>query len=100
MLAWLERQIPKLVLAPSFIAALIFVYGFIGWTAWVSLTKSKLMPRYDIVGLVQYEKLFVSPRWDTALDNLFIFGGLFCVISMLLGLVLACWTRKSAPKAF
>ncbi|MGB2188827.1 MAG: sugar ABC transporter permease, partial [Candidatus Puniceispirillaceae bacterium] len=44
MLAWLERQIPKLVLAPSFIAALIFVYGFIGWTAWVSLTKSKLMP--------------------------------------------------------
>ncbi|MGB1356864.1 MAG: carbohydrate ABC transporter permease, partial [Candidatus Puniceispirillaceae bacterium] len=89
MLAWLERQIPKLVLAPSFIAALIFVYGFIGWTAWVSLTKSKLMPRYDIVGLVQYEKLFVSPRWDTALDNLFIFGGLFCVISMLLGLVLA-----------
>ena len=89
MIAWIERQIPKLVLAPSFIAALIFVYGFIGWTAWVSLTKSKLMPRYDIVGLVQYEKLFRSPRWDTALDNLFIFGGLFCVISMLLGLILA-----------
>ena len=89
MIAWIERQIPKLVLAPSFIAALIFVYGFIGWTAWVSLTKSKLMPRYDIVGLVQYEKLFRSPRWDTALDNLFIFGGLFCAISMLLGLILA-----------
>ena len=89
MTAWIERQLPKMVLAPSFIAALIFVYGFIGWTAWVSLTKSKLMPRYDLVGLVQYEKLFRSPRWDTALDNLFIFGGLFCFFSMLLGLILA-----------
>ena len=89
MTAWIERQLPKMVLAPSFIAALIFVYGFIGWTAWVSLTKSKLLPRYDLVGLVQYEKLFRSPRWDTALDNLFIFGGLFCFISMLLGLILA-----------
>ena len=89
MTAWIERQLPKMGLAPSFIAALIFVYGFIGWTAWVSLTKSKLMPRYDLVGLVQYEKLFRSPRWDTALDNLFIFGGLFCFFSMLLGLILA-----------
>ena len=89
MLSWLERHIPKLVLAPSLIAALVFVYGFVGWTAWVSLTKSKLMPRYEIVGLVQYDKLFLSPRWDTALNNLFIFGGLFCLISMIFGLILA-----------
>lgn len=89
MLSWLERHIPKLVLAPSLIAALVFVYGFIGWTAWVSLTKSKLMPRYEIVGLIQYDKLFLSPRWDTALNNLFIFGGLFCLISMIFGLILA-----------
>ena len=86
---WLEKQLPKLVLAPSFVAILIFVYGFIGWTAWVSFTKSKLLPRYDIVGLIQYERLFVSPRWDVAFSNLFIFGFLFIVISMLLGLLLA-----------
>ena len=89
MLYWLERHIPKLVLAPSLLVSLIFVYGFIAWTAWVSLTKSKLMPRYEIVGLIQYDKLFLSPRWDTALENLFIFGGLFCFVSMILGLVLA-----------
>ncbi len=86
---WLERNMPRLVLAPSFVAILIFVYGFIGWTAWVSLTRSRLMPRYEIDGLGQYARLFASPRWDVAMNNLFIFGGLFIVISMLIGLMLA-----------
>lgn len=89
MTAWLERYLPRMVLAPSFIAVLIFVYGFIGWTAWVSLTRSRLMPRYEIDGLIQYERLFASPRWDTAMNNLFIFGALFIGISMVLGLLLA-----------
>ncbi|MBL6622987.1 MAG: sugar ABC transporter permease [Alphaproteobacteria bacterium] len=89
MLERLERQIPKFVLAPSFAAILVFVYGFIVWTGWVSLTKSKLMPRYEIEGITQYQRLFASPRWDTALENLFVFGGLFIVLSMLLGLLLA-----------
>ena len=86
---WLERNMPRLVLAPSFVAILIFVYGFIGWTAWVSLTRSRLMPRYEIDGFGQYARLFASPRWDVAMNNLFIFGGLFIVISMLIGLMLA-----------
>ena len=47
------------------------------------------MPRYDIVGTIQYERLFDAPRWDTALTNLFIFGFLFIVISVVLGLLLA-----------
>ena len=89
MTDWLERHVPKMVLAPSFLASLIFVYGFVGWTAWVSLTRSKLLPRYDIVGFIQYDRLFDSPRWDTALSNLFVFGFLFIVISIILGLLLA-----------
>ena len=86
---WLEKHVPKLVLAPSFALSLVFVYGFIGWTAWISFTKSRLLPRYDIVGTIQYERLFDAPRWDTALTNLFIFGFLFIVFSMALGLLLA-----------
>ncbi|KEO52588.1 carbohydrate ABC transporter permease [Thioclava pacifica] len=89
MTDWLSRHVPKIVLAPTFVAVLLFVYGFIAWTAWVSLTRSKLMPRYEIDGLIQYERLFASPRWDTALTNLFIFGALFIGISMILGLMLA-----------
>jgi len=89
MTEWLENQLPKMVLAPSFIAVLVFVYGFIGWTAWVSLTRSKLLPKYELKGFVQYDKLFASPRWDTAFGNLFTFGILFIVIAMVLGLFLA-----------
>ncbi|NVK14456.1 MAG: sugar ABC transporter permease [Rhodobacteraceae bacterium] len=89
MTEWLERHIPKMVLAPSFIAVLVFVYGFIIWTAWVSLTRSRLLPKYEIEGLIQYERLFNAPRWDTAMSNLFVFGTLFILISMFLGLMLA-----------
>lgn len=89
MTGWLERHIPKMVLAPSFAAVLVFVYGFIIWTAWVSLTRSRLLPKYEIEGFIQYERLFAAPRWDTAMSNLFVFGTLFIVISMVLGLMLA-----------
>lgn len=78
-----------MVLAPSFAAVLVFVYGFIIWTAWVSLTRSRLLPKYEIEGLIQYERLFNAPRWDTAMSNLFVFGTLFILISMFLGLMLA-----------
>ena len=86
---WLEKHLPKIVLGPSFLVIILFVYGFIAWTAWISFTRSRLMPKYDIDGFIQYQRLFVSPRWEVAIDNLFIFGFLFILISMLLGLVIA-----------
>ena len=86
---WLEKHLPKIVLGPSFLAIILFVYGFIAWTAWISFTRSRLMPKYDIEGFIQYQRLFDSPRWEVAIDNLFIFGFLFILISMLLGLVIA-----------
>lgn len=86
---WLEKHLPKIVLGPSFLAIILFVYGFIAWTAWISFTKSRLMPKYDIVGFIQYDRLFDSPRWDVAINNLFIFGFLFILISMFLGLIIA-----------
>jgi len=86
---WLQKQMPKIVLAPSFIAVIIFVYGFIAWTTYVSFTRSRLLPKYDIEGTIQYERLFDSPRWDVAMTNLAIFGILFISISMVLGLFLA-----------
>ncbi|NIS71611.1 MAG: hypothetical protein GTO12_22580, partial [Proteobacteria bacterium] len=45
---YLEDAIPKLVLAPTFLAGLIFIYGFILWTAWISITQSELLPNYKI----------------------------------------------------
>ncbi|MGE4610459.1 MAG: sugar ABC transporter permease [Paracoccaceae bacterium] len=86
---WLQKQMPKIVLAPSFIAVIIFVYGFIAWTTYISFTRSRLLPKYEIEGVIQYDRLFDSPRWDVAITNLAIFGVLFIGISMVLGLFLA-----------
>lgn len=92
---FIERNLPKIMLAPSFVVVLIFVYGFIAWTGWVSLTRSRLLPKYDIVGFIQYERLFESLRWDTAFSNLFLFGALFIGISMILGLLLAIFLDQN-----
>lgn len=85
----LESLLPKIVLAPTTLAMLIFVYGFIFWTAWISLTRSRLLPQYALEGFFQYVKLFGNPRWWVASKNLLIFGGLFVTICVILGLLLA-----------
>ncbi len=87
---WLEGVLPRLVLAPTFAAVLVFVYGFIAWTAWISLTGSRLLPNYKFAGIAQYITLFTrEPRWWVAILNLFVFGGLFIVFCIALGLILA-----------
>jgi glucose/mannose transport system permease protein len=89
IVAIIEDLLPKIVLAPTTLAAMIFIYGFILWTAWISFTKSRMLPSYDLAGLYQYAKLFTNDRWWVACKNLMIFGGLFIVICIVLGLLLA-----------
>jgi glucose/mannose transport system permease protein len=84
-----EDLLPKIVLAPTTISAMIFIYGFILWTAWISFTKSRMLPRYELAGLYQYVKLFTNDRWWVACKNLMIFGSLFIAICIVLGLFLA-----------
>ncbi len=86
---YVESILPKIVLGPTLLIALIFVYGFILWTAWLSFTESRLLPRYEFAGVVQYVRLFANERWWTALTNLAIFGTLFISVCLLLGLLLA-----------
>lgn len=85
----LEEFLPKLVVAPTFLIALVFIYGFMLWNAWLSFTKSRMLPKYDWAGFIQYEKLFANDRWWVAAENLFIFGLLFIVICLVIGLTLA-----------
>ena len=89
MFNFLEKNLPKIVLAPTTIVMIVCMYGFIIWTGLISLTKSKMMPQWDFVGLDQYVRLFNNPRWDVAVDNLFIFLILFIIIALILGLLLA-----------
>jgi len=86
---YVETALPKIVLGPTLLCALIFVYGFIAWTAWLSFTESRILPRYDFAGLVQYITLFANDRWWTAVKNLGIFAGLFIAFCLVTGLLLA-----------
>jgi len=85
----LERWLPQLVVSPLFAASLVFVYGFIAWTVYISFTKSGVLPNYALVGLAQYERLWGTPRWYVALQNLFVFTGLFIAGCMVIGVLLA-----------
>lgn len=85
----LETALPKIVVAPSFLVMVVFIYGFILWTLYLSMTKSSFLPSYDFVGLAQYAKLWRIERWGVAVRNLLIYGGLFIFFCTLFGLFLA-----------
>ncbi|MBT1158691.1 sugar ABC transporter permease [Aminobacter anthyllidis] len=88
--ATLQDLLPKLVLAPSFAVILIFVYGFIIFTAFLSFSGSKLLPDFSTwVGFGNYVRLFNHPNWITALKNLAIFSVLYIVVCSFIGLALA-----------
>ncbi len=85
----LGEILPKLVVAPTFVAAVVFIYGFMLLNAWLSFSSSRMLPKYNWAGTLQYEKLFANDRWWVAAENLLLFGGLFITICLLLGLFLA-----------
>ncbi len=85
----LENIFPKLAITPTVIVALVCIYGFIIWTIWISLTNTKIIPDYELVGIDQYITLFKEPRWWVAVVNLFIFSTLFITVSIVIGLTLA-----------
>ncbi len=87
--AWWRDTLPRLVLSPSFVLVLIFVYGFMAYSGWLSMTDSKMLPSNGFVGWENYERLFRLRHWNTAINNLAIFGTLYIGICTLLGLVLA-----------
>ncbi|MGH1543639.1 MAG: carbohydrate ABC transporter permease [Arenicella sp.] len=89
MKSYLQHIIPKLILAPSFLLIVLFVYGFIIFTGYLSFTDSQLLPSYDLVGWDNYLKLFQLRHWSVAVKNLAIFGSLYISICCALGLVLA-----------
>ncbi|CAD5372371.1 Sugar ABC transporter permease [Rubrivivax sp. A210] len=81
--------LPRLVVAPSFLLGLTFIYGLMAWNGYLSLSASRLLPNYDFVGFQQYAVLWESERFHVALRNMAIFGGLFIGGAMALGLLLA-----------
>lgn len=85
----LQNWLPKIVLAPSFGIVVLFVYGFIAFTVYLSFTGSRMLPSFELVGWQNYERLFRVREWGIALNNLAIFASLYIIICTLIGLMLA-----------
>jgi glucose/mannose transport system permease protein len=79
------------LLFPSIAAVAIFVYGFIGWSVRVSLSRWKgLNPDYTFVGLQQYiDLIFHDQRFLIDIRNTVVFTVGFILGCLILGLTLA-----------
>jgi len=53
------------------------------------MTDSRMLPTHEWMGWDNYFKIFRLRHWKIAVNNLFIFGFLYIVISTLIGLLLA-----------
>jgi len=85
----LQAWLPRLVLSPSVLLIGFFVYGFILYTGYLSVSDSKMLPSYGFVGGDNYERLWKLRHWTGSLKNLAIFGTLYIGICSVLGLFLA-----------
>jgi glucose/mannose transport system permease protein len=91
-----DRWIAFLLILPSIILIAIFVYGFITWTARVSLSKwDGVQPDYTWVGLDNYRLLFTdaggvsAKRFSIDMWNTLVFTVFFLLICVVIGLLLA-----------
>ncbi len=90
MLRKREYFLAFLLVLPSILAVALFVYGFIGWTVRVSLSKWKgLLPDYTWVGLDNYINLFSDQRFQIDIRNTVIFTVIFMLGCLLIGFLLA-----------
>ncbi len=86
-----DKIIAVLMICPSIVAVLIFVYGFIGWSVRVSLSNWQgLLPNYEWIGFENYIKLLTTDqRFKIDIRNTVLFTVLFVVVALLVGLILA-----------
>ncbi|GAF17788.1 beta-glucoside-regulated ABC transport system, permease component 1 [Bacillus sp. JCM 19046] len=82
-------------LLPSLILIGIFVYGFISWTGYVSLSNwNTLAPDFSFAGLSNYTRLFEDFRFQSGLRNTLFFTLFFIAGVIILGLGIAIMLDK------
>ena len=85
-----EKLLSISLLAPSFLLVLLFVYGFISWSGYISMTDWRgIVPSYNFVGLDQYKSLADHMRFRKDVVNTGVFTMLFLAGNLFLGLTLA-----------
>jgi glucose/mannose transport system permease protein len=79
----------KVASIPMVLTAVVIFVGGTAWTVLYSFTNSRLLPRLNFVGLDQYDRLWTTPRWHVAIENIFIYGACTLVFSLTIGFLLA-----------
>lgn len=89
-LRW-SRWSPQIALLPALMVTAVAFVGATGWTVWMSLTRSRRFPEYEINFAEwgrQYERLFNDRAWGISLSNLLILG-IGSALAIVFGFILA-----------
>ncbi|MDU9005094.1 carbohydrate ABC transporter permease [Sedimentitalea todarodis] len=87
--ARLAQLVPMVVLLPTLITTGIYIFVFVLWNVYLSMTSSSILPVYDFAGFDAYTRLWRNPRWTTGVWNLALFGVLYILLSTAFGIFLA-----------
>ncbi|MER8550854.1 sugar ABC transporter permease [Mesorhizobium sp. M0976] len=94
-LRW-SKVSPQLALIPALTVTLVAFAGAIGWTIWMSFTRSRRFPDYAIDPAVwarQYDRLFSDGVWMTSLRNVVVLA-IGSALAIVLGFILAAMIEK------
>ena len=86
-----SRWSPQLALVPAGLVTLVAFIGAILWTVYLSLTRSRRLPEYEIDWSEwgrQYQRLFKDDAWLISLQNLIVLG-LGSALAIVFGFILA-----------
>ena len=94
---WRQQLWAAIVLVPALLSSAIFVYGFVAWTGYVSLTDwntvrrvSGFLPNAAVVGVANYQAIFNTPRfWTNDVFASIVFTLVFVIGCIVMGLLLA-----------
>ncbi|MGE0600014.1 MAG: carbohydrate ABC transporter permease [Dehalococcoidia bacterium] len=85
-----ERAVAIALILPSAFAVAVFVYGFIGWSALVSVSRwDTVRPDYTYVGLKNFRDLFSYFRFQLDIRNTIVFTLFFVGGCLAIGFTLA-----------
>jgi glucose/mannose transport system permease protein len=93
-----ERVVTIALITPSLLLIVIFVYAFIAWSGWVSLSQwDGIQPNYAWKGLANYANLFASVRFQIDMRNTVFFTVVFITACLSVGLFLAVLLDQHLP---
>ncbi len=87
---------PQLALTPALVVTAVAFVGSIGWTIYLSFTRSRRLPDYTIDWSEwnrQFVRLFRDNGWDISLRNLIILG-IGSALAIVFGFILAAMIDK------